>query len=159
MNDRGPFVPGRVIDLSFQAAYSLGITDTGTAPVLVEAISTHLPSDTLLAATPATEPLPLLELPASVQNLPTETLPLDPQPVETELYLQLGAFREVQNAQNLASNVGHSLPVPVVIDHYPAEAIYRVWVGPIYNPAERDQTEAALRARGVSQFTVVNSTR
>lgn len=38
INDRGPFARGRVIDLSYAAAQSLGVVRHGTAPVLVEAI-------------------------------------------------------------------------------------------------------------------------
>jgi rare lipoprotein A len=38
VNDRGPFVAGRVIDLSYAAAQSLDVVGHGTAPVLVEAI-------------------------------------------------------------------------------------------------------------------------
>lgn len=38
VNDRGPFVRGRIIDLSYAAAQSLDVVRFGTAPVLVEAI-------------------------------------------------------------------------------------------------------------------------
>lgn len=38
VNDRGPFVKGRIIDLSFSAAKKLGIVDSGTAPVRIEAL-------------------------------------------------------------------------------------------------------------------------
>lgn len=38
VNDRGPFARGRVIDLSYAAAQSLGMVGKGTAPVRVEAI-------------------------------------------------------------------------------------------------------------------------
>jgi rare lipoprotein A len=38
VNDRGPFVRERIIDLSLTAARQLGITATGTAPVRVEAL-------------------------------------------------------------------------------------------------------------------------
>jgi rare lipoprotein A len=38
LNDRGPFVKGRIIDLSFAAAKKLGIDMTGTAPVRIEAL-------------------------------------------------------------------------------------------------------------------------
>lgn len=38
VNDRGPFVSGRLIDLSYAAAESLGMVGNGTAPVLVESI-------------------------------------------------------------------------------------------------------------------------
>lgn len=38
VNDRGPFVAGRIIDLSYAAARELGIVDSGTAPVRIEAL-------------------------------------------------------------------------------------------------------------------------
>jgi rare lipoprotein A len=38
INDRGPFHAGRVIDLSYAAAYRLGLLDAGSAEVEVEAI-------------------------------------------------------------------------------------------------------------------------
>ncbi|NOY13252.1 MAG: septal ring lytic transglycosylase RlpA family protein [Deltaproteobacteria bacterium] len=38
INDRGPFVAGRIIDLSYAAATKLGIVDAGTARVLVQAL-------------------------------------------------------------------------------------------------------------------------
>ncbi|SKA74752.1 septal ring lytic transglycosylase RlpA family protein [Desulfobaculum bizertense] len=46
VNDRGPFVGTRVIDLSYAAAKSLGVIGPGTAPVKVEAIGMagHPPS-------------------------------------------------------------------------------------------------------------------
>jgi len=38
INDRGPFVRGRIIDLSFSAAKSLGVIGPGTAPVKITAL-------------------------------------------------------------------------------------------------------------------------
>ena len=43
VNDRGPFVGDRVIDLSYGAAARLGVLDTGTANVKLEAVSSHQP--------------------------------------------------------------------------------------------------------------------
>ena len=37
INDRGPCIPGRDIDLSKAAAHALGIIEEGLAPVLIEA--------------------------------------------------------------------------------------------------------------------------
>ena len=42
VNDRGPFVKGRIIDLSFAAAKKLGVDVHGTAPVRVEALGYQL---------------------------------------------------------------------------------------------------------------------
>jgi rare lipoprotein A len=38
INDRGPFVKGRIIDLSYAAAKQLGVDIAGTAPVRIEAL-------------------------------------------------------------------------------------------------------------------------
>jgi rare lipoprotein A len=38
INDRGPFVAGRIIDLSYSAASKLDVVDAGTAPVRIEAL-------------------------------------------------------------------------------------------------------------------------
>ncbi len=40
INDRGPFVGGRIIDLSYKSAKSIGMVKTGTAKVKVEVLST-----------------------------------------------------------------------------------------------------------------------
>jgi rare lipoprotein A len=38
INDRGPFVPGRVVDVSPSAAKTIGITDRGIAKVKLEVV-------------------------------------------------------------------------------------------------------------------------
>ncbi|HOP40536.1 MAG TPA: septal ring lytic transglycosylase RlpA family protein [Geobacteraceae bacterium] len=39
VNDRGPFIPERIVDLSFYSARELDIVDRGVAPVLIEVVS------------------------------------------------------------------------------------------------------------------------
>jgi rare lipoprotein A len=41
VNDRGPFKPGRIIDVSYTAALKLGMTSKGTARVEVEALAPY----------------------------------------------------------------------------------------------------------------------
>jgi len=59
VNDRGPFVPGRVIDLSYQAASALGVLKNGTVSVHLQALSTHSPKPTadLIASKPQSQQL------------------------------------------------------------------------------------------------------
>jgi len=38
VNDRGPFHQSRIIDLSYSAAYKIGVYDTGTAKVKIEVL-------------------------------------------------------------------------------------------------------------------------
>ncbi len=61
INDRGPFVRGRIIDLSYKAAQKLGVAGPGTAPVVVRAVGQ--------AVSPGrTEPPPAFEMgPFTVQ--------------------------------------------------------------------------------------------
>src|SRR5208283_1371861 len=82
VNDRGPFHPGRVIDLSYAAAYRIGIAQRGSGEVEVESI---LPSD--VPSTPAMVPLPPVAA--------SEADAAGPMPVGQEAggyVVQLGAF-------------------------------------------------------------------
>jgi len=58
LNDRGPFVAGRIVDLSYRAAQALDMIGAGTAPVRIEALqrATEHRHDGQLSLTP--EPLP-----------------------------------------------------------------------------------------------------
>lgn len=38
INDRGPFIKGRIIDLSFKAAKAIGMINDGVVPVVVEIV-------------------------------------------------------------------------------------------------------------------------
>jgi rare lipoprotein A len=50
INDRGPFVQGRIIDLSYEAAKRIDVVSNGTAPVEIIAIAQEIASDTATAA-------------------------------------------------------------------------------------------------------------
>jgi rare lipoprotein A len=62
VNDRGPFHPGRVIDLSYAAAVKLGYRDRGTARVEVRGLgpgeSAREPHDAVAGRAAATPPAP-----------------------------------------------------------------------------------------------------
>src|SRR5262245_43496841 len=45
VNDRGPYVDGRVIDLSYGAACAIGMIDSGTVPVRIMVLGTEPPSE------------------------------------------------------------------------------------------------------------------
>jgi rare lipoprotein A len=45
INDRGPYVDGRVIDLSYGAAHAIGMVEHGTVPVRVTFLGTEPPSE------------------------------------------------------------------------------------------------------------------
>ncbi|MGX5732312.1 septal ring lytic transglycosylase RlpA family protein [Pseudoxanthomonas beigongshangi] len=74
VNDRGPFHDGRVIDLSYAAAYKLGITQRGTGRVEVRALT---PGEEGRAQAAAPRPVPAAPtssgMDALVEKLPAST--------------------------------------------------------------------------------------
>jgi peptidoglycan lytic transglycosylase len=57
VNDRGPFMNDRIIDLSYTAAYKLGIINDGSAEVEVESINPDVIVKTIPASTVQSQPL------------------------------------------------------------------------------------------------------
>ena len=55
INDRGPFIKGRIIDLSYAAAEQLGGVDPGTLPVVVEVIQMGTRGASLLSGRAASQ--------------------------------------------------------------------------------------------------------
>lgn len=98
VNDRGPFVDGRVIDLSYTAALKLGLLG-GVATVEVQRITHDEIRAGLGAPRGATPAGPLVTLPGAV---PAAPLDAPPEGVpEAGYWLQLGAFRGREGAAQL----------------------------------------------------------
>ena len=91
INDRGPFLHGRLIDLSYAAASRLGFVKQGSADVLVEAILVDGVDGAVVPEAVPTTP------PASVTEIPDNT---PPETVAKGWYVQLGAFKNFNNAEN-----------------------------------------------------------
>jgi rare lipoprotein A len=141
INDRGPFLHGRVIDLSYTAAWKLGYIEQGSALVEVEAI---VPDRTLVAAAPSQWP----ERTATRAPEPASTEP--PRvPVEAEsggIYLQLGAFSDRDNAENFRARLALELAVldrPAEV--YRKDGLFRLHVGPYRTRAEANADAEKLK--------------
>ncbi len=151
INDRGPFLHDRVIDLSYTAAYKLGILGEGSAEVEVESLAANA-SLTPLAAR---EPVQSLPLEGGTPAAPVTAAPLSSLPVvalaslansDSEVYLQLGAFESKQNAESFLvrmrtemANTGKQFKLSTTKD-----GLVRVHIGPYAN-----QTEARSSAEGM----------
>ncbi len=129
INDRGPFVDNRIIDLSYTAAYKLDMTRNGTAFVEVEVI----------------EPGTLPEVAKSL------TPPPPPALTPPQLYLQAGAFGVSDNAAQMATRLRNEGIADVNIRQPDASvALYRVRVGPIADVASFDLLAAQLARLGIA---------
>ena len=80
VNDRGPFVDSRVMDLSYGAAKALGVTATGTAPVRIVALAHGRVQD---APPPGTAPPAPAEAVPSPGVAPPQTR-FPPEPVASQ---------------------------------------------------------------------------
>src|SRR5699024_8848498 len=115
VNDRGPFVPGRIIDLSYAAAVRIGIWPKGTGMVEVQAIDPAHPTE--------------LTPPAAVGN--------DGAGSGKVIWLQVGAFSDASNARNVAERLRHADVGPVQVSAVTVHGrrFTRVRVGPLHGAA------------------------
>jgi rare lipoprotein A len=122
INDRGPFVANRLIDLSYSAAAKLDMLKEGTTLVEVKAISLDEPDQ--LTRTAQTPP--------------------------ATLFVQIGAFADQRNAQHVLDRL-HVGGLPRAFIYSPPEGehpLYRVRLGPISTVSEFDALAARLKALG-----------
>jgi rare lipoprotein A len=124
VNDRGPFVANRLIDLSYTAAAKLDMLREGTTLVEVRALEPGQPDNlTRIAETPP---------PA--------------------LYVQVGAFADQNNAQRAIKRL-HAAGLTTAFIAPPASdkpLLYKVRVGPISGVPDFDRLAARLAALGFS---------
>jgi rare lipoprotein A len=133
INDRGPFHPNRIIDLSYVAAAKLGILGHGTGLVEVEAINPSAPEKPLLATRkPAT-------------------------PQAAALFLQVGAFKNRDNAKRLSSKLQNAKigDIHIMEASNASGPLYRVRIGPLDSVDEADRISSNLVSRGYSSTQVV----
>jgi rare lipoprotein A len=150
VNDRGPFLHGRIIDLSYAAAHRLGIAQNGSGEVEVEAI---LPGEIAQSPLAAQAPLPPVALaPAVTAPLaPAGTIatgePADAPPVASVsggYSVQLGAFANFANAQAFLARAQNQLATAQVEPRIrQAGGLFRVYIGPY--PARSDAERAGER--------------
>jgi rare lipoprotein A len=158
INDRGPFVGNRIIDLSWTAAAKLDMLHNGTAMVEVRVLEPASPSPLLarqVGVAPAAAPLAATPLAASVLTVtPLAAAPLTestPHPATAPLFVQAGAFADARNADRLAARLrdGGYGTVFVRAGRSTGRTLYRVRIGPVPDVAEFDRVVAALEAAGV----------
>ncbi len=132
INDRGPFVANRIIDLSYTAAAKLDMLRDGTAWVEVRALTPGAP------------------------QVPAETMAQTPPPALPLLYVQTGAFADPANAERELGRLhAAGLASAFVIPPPEGLQLYRVRVGPVGSVAEFDALAARLAALGIPDARLV----
>lgn len=175
INDRGPFVDDRIIDVSRRAAQLLGFEGKGTARVRVEAIAAT--GDTPIeeaSAEPKPEPprnpddgpvMPAAPAPtvekSQLGSLPpaTDGAGTDTAAVATaagvEVFVQAGAFSAYNNAERLAQSLKHLGTVTMSSVKVGGHNLFRVRIGPFKSMGEADATLGKIVARGLNSARIV----
>jgi rare lipoprotein A len=154
VNDRGPFVDGRIIDLSREAADELDMRRQGVARVRVRYLgrAPRLGGGTVLRAEAAT--------PAPVQPQPVQTTAQPyyaaaaARPVVVEgsgsYWIQAGAYQDQRAAQRIAQRLGARATVDA------SSGGYRVLVGPWLDASSAEDARQAVVARGYADALLIS---
>ncbi|MHA2940040.1 septal ring lytic transglycosylase RlpA family protein [Vibrio sp. RC27] len=118
VNDRGPFHAGRVIDLSYAAAYKLGVLKTGTANVEIETIN--------------------ISKEQTIQNTG--------KPIIGNSVIQVIASQHLQKARTLSQDLGHKLSAESFVDSDTRN--HRVLLGPFNDDRTMQQTLKRVKKLG-----------
>lgn len=137
VNDRGPFHPNRIIDLSYVAAKKLGIAANGTGLVEVRAIDPRNWNKSQRATT----------------NRPT----LAGQFKNSErLFIQAGAFNSRDNASQLKKQLQGLFPDKnIILAKNKGDPLFRVQVGPLHSVDEADRVAQIMTDNGYPSPHVV----
>jgi rare lipoprotein A len=148
VNDRGPFVGNRIIDLSYTAAAKLDMLRNGTAMVEVRAIDPSAPTEATVA-TSAAVPVPVPSVASTTAA--SAAIPVSAPSTPAALYIQAGAFADPANAEHLAAQLrgGNYGTIFVRDDVIAGRKLYRVRIGPVPNVPEFDRIVGALERAGV----------
>jgi peptidoglycan lytic transglycosylase len=161
VNDRGPFVDDRIIDLSRGAAEAIDMIGTGTALVEVRAL-TGMDRSSISRTAPSPVANQPVSAPSVARTAPGPAAPSGgqtPQPLghEPQLWLQLGAFGDQTNARLLEDRIrsaGISM-VQVDILQRDSGTLYRVRIGPVPGVPQFDQISTLLREHGIGEAQLV----
>ena len=134
INDRGPFVRNREMDLSYGAAKILDMAQDGTGKIEIKTLS---PS----------QALPQLQQIAASQ--------------EQEVYIQVGSFGSVKKAMKLKDKIAESnLPEPDIRSStYKKSTLYKVQLGPIDSTATANKLNEQLAEIGITDTQFVTESK
>ena len=168
VTDRGPFHSDRIIDLSYAAAHRLGYVNNGSAMVEIETIipgasspqnytQASLPNSTFRPANPQIERDEIEILASGLNENESRSpygsiqaaTPLASDQIaatRTDIFLQLGAFSNLDNAENLRSHLSRELDwLTDNIQLKSSGGIFRVRLGPYGNHAEAEKIAEKIR--------------
>jgi len=137
VNDRGPFVDDRIIDLSYAAAEKLDMVGPGTARVEISVVE----------AAERNAGRPVVRTIALSENVAADV----------PLYIQMGSFGSVVNAQNLVRELHGANETTAAMTRLETDGghFYRVRVGPLFDIDEANAVVLRLNNKGFNATRIV----
>lgn len=140
VNDRGPFIDGRIIDLSYAAAYKLRMAEKGSAKVLVEAIDTRYAALEKNAIPTDADAINHVYTP---QEIPASSAVITNG---AGYYVQVGAYKSQENSRKLIDRIqAFDRPDTIQLIEVESEGYYRVKFGPYDSKDAADSAAVQLR--------------
>ena len=134
INDRGPFVRGRIIDLSYGAAQKLGLVGPGTAHVRIVALGA-------------------IRKPSELQQEKRTYVPVEYE--QGVFTFQVGAFQDKSNAEKLRARLDKNYQNAHITTHESPDGVfYRVRVGRFTTLEQARQGEEILIREGFEPIIV-----
>ena len=183
INDRGPFVNGRIIDLSRRASQLLGFEKNGLAMVRIQSVSengvlfvakrldTSAEEQKLVQAVPAIQVAvseltvpdgaivsPPREVKPLATNTNTEAITKENETLSvgaSDFFVQVGAFLQEGNASTLSGRLSLFGPVRVIPAELEGRTYYRVRLGPVFDVDEADALLQRLISSGYGEAHLV----
>lgn len=171
INDRGPFVKDRIIDLSKTAAKRLGFLNKGVANVRVEVVQKGaVPSK--ITTKVKKEVKPLVTTPVSIkkqQNTTQNENPITPSKTINQFYhlqvasiqprgyaIQLGSFQKANNMLELTSKLAftYKKDITLQVHKQSSKLWFSVLIGPFMKKEKADQFQLKLSADYPNSFVI-----
>lgn len=169
VNDRGPFVPGRIIDVSKSVAERLGMIGTGIARVRIEVIdnqgiilnsqevvskkaATKVGKKTTNSQTTETKTNQQVAHPESIEYFSVEVQ----KQTKKGFYIQMGSFREQTNIFSLLADAqeqfGKKTCVQVVAVNN--DRLFKLLIGPFTSRADAEKVKQTAQTKYPGCFIV-----
>jgi len=158
INDRGPFVGDRIIDLSYTAAAKLDMLMAGTAPVEIRVITPGAgPGSAVPPSLPSSAPPPVMPTapvmpPPATPAVTVVNAPAAGIPGVKPMFIQAGVFADHENARRRVEMLlGAGVELASLEDLPRADrTMFLVRVGPFASVEEFDLNLKHLRSLGIA---------
>lgn len=151
VNDRGPFLHERVMDLSYTAAHKLGIIGNGSSEVEVESLAPDARVN-ILAKAGAVESKPLEKTEPAASSAPPAASALPAASTTaaagSNIYLQLGAFKSQEAAETFMAQMRAKLgDAGKQLSVFLKDGLNRVHLGPYANQDAARSSAEGLKGK------------